>query len=205
MISLNRRNSDCIPPTSGLWRCDIPDSSGEIQSLYIYISNDESNGKYFCNKLLQYSNPAGQLVNVSLHFTLHTDPRAEVPEFTISCRSYGGPATTVVWVVDQTRLAENDTGTSQVILDTSQISVYDNRLTVRGRNARDYSCAVGNSITLSDDRVFTRLRGSIIFLYLIPFLNCSCRTAHQSEDSYFWLQHYTCECDCVLEVTRRKR
>ena len=45
-ISLNRRNSDCIPPTSGLWRCDIPDSSGEIQSLYIYISNNESNGNY---------------------------------------------------------------------------------------------------------------------------------------------------------------
>ena len=44
-ISLNRRNSDCIPPTSGLWRCDIPDSSGEIQSLYIYISNDTSFGK----------------------------------------------------------------------------------------------------------------------------------------------------------------
>ena len=46
VISLNRRNSDCIPATSGLWRCDIPDSSGEIQSLYIYISNDESYGKY---------------------------------------------------------------------------------------------------------------------------------------------------------------
>ena len=44
-ISLNRRNSDCIPPTSGLWRCDIPDSSGVIQSLYIYISNDTSFGK----------------------------------------------------------------------------------------------------------------------------------------------------------------
>ena len=44
-ISLNRRNSDCIPPTSGLWRCDIPDSSGEMQSLYIYISNDTSFGK----------------------------------------------------------------------------------------------------------------------------------------------------------------
>ena len=45
VISLNRRNSSCIPPTSGLWRCDIPDSSGEIQSLYIYISNDTSFGK----------------------------------------------------------------------------------------------------------------------------------------------------------------
>ena len=139
-----------------------------------------------------------------MNFTLHTDLRAEVPEFTLSCRSYGGPVTTVVWAVDLALLAENDTGTSQVILDTSQISVYDNRLTVRGRNTREYSCAVGNSRGSADDIVFTRLRGSIIFLYLIPFLNCSCRTAHQSEDSFFWLQHYTCECDCVLGVTRRR-
>ena len=44
-ISLNRRNSsDCVPE-SGMWRCDIPDSSGDIQSLYIYISNDTSHGK----------------------------------------------------------------------------------------------------------------------------------------------------------------
>ena len=163
--------------------------------------------KCFCNKVLQYSNPAAKLVNISMNFTLHTDLRAEVPEFTLSCRSYGGPATTVVWVVNQNIIlfAEDNNETSQVILDTSQISVYDNRLTVRGRNAREYSCAVGNSITFSDDNVLTRLRGSIIFLYLIPFLNCSCRTAHQTEDSHLWLQHYTCECDCVLEVTRRKR
>ena len=38
-VSLNRNNSDCIPETSGLWRCDVPDSSGKNQSIYIYISN----------------------------------------------------------------------------------------------------------------------------------------------------------------------
>ena len=96
-----------------------------------------------------------------MDFILHTDPRAEVPEFTLSCRTYGGPATTVVWVVDQTPLAEDDTGTSQVILDTSQISVYDNRLRVRGRNAREYSCAVSNSIVFSDASIF-------IDTYLVP-------------------------------------
>ena len=42
-ISLNRK-SDCIPDTSGLWRCDIPNPT-EIQSLYIYISNDNTSGK----------------------------------------------------------------------------------------------------------------------------------------------------------------
>ena len=44
VVSLNRK-SDCIPDTSGLWRCDIPDSSDVMQSIYIYISNDAASGK----------------------------------------------------------------------------------------------------------------------------------------------------------------
>ena len=42
VISLHR---NCSDHTSGLWRCDIPDSSGEMQSLYIYISNTRSHGE----------------------------------------------------------------------------------------------------------------------------------------------------------------
>ena len=41
VISLYRK-SGCTDHIPGLWRCDIPDSSGEIQSLYIYISNRRS-------------------------------------------------------------------------------------------------------------------------------------------------------------------
>ena len=44
VISLHRK-SGCTDHTPGLWKCDIPDSSGEMQSLYIYISNDRSYGK----------------------------------------------------------------------------------------------------------------------------------------------------------------
>ena len=44
-VSFNRK-SGCTNHTSGLWRCDIPDSSGDMQSLYIYISNDRAYGKY---------------------------------------------------------------------------------------------------------------------------------------------------------------
>ena len=141
-----------------------------------------------------------------MNFTLHTDLRAEVPEFTISCRSYGGPATTVVWAVNQNiTFAEDNNETSQVILDTSQISVYDNRLREKGRNAREYRCDVGNSKGLANTRVFTHLRGSILFLYFILLvLNYSCRKAHRTGDSHLWLQHYTCECECVLGVTRRR-
>ena len=43
-ISLNKK-SGCTDHTSGLWRCDIPDSSGDMQSLYIYIGNYTSDGR----------------------------------------------------------------------------------------------------------------------------------------------------------------
>ena len=46
VISLHRkRERGCADHTSGLWRCDIPDSSGEMQSLYAYIGYE------------RYSNP----------------------------------------------------------------------------------------------------------------------------------------------------
>ena len=50
VISLHRKWG-CSDHTSGLWRCDIPDSSGEMQSLYIYISSRAPYGKGFS---LQY-------------------------------------------------------------------------------------------------------------------------------------------------------
>ena len=80
-------------------------------------------------------------------FTLHTDLRASVPEFTISCRTHGGPATTVQWTVNGVSVEEDsDHETSQIILDTSHNSVYDNRLRVRGRTSGNYFCLIGNDI-----------------------------------------------------------
>ena len=145
-ISLNRRDSDCSPESSGLWRCDVPDSSGLIQSLYIYISNNRSyDGEciFLMTHLLhEMTHFIGQLQNVSFHFNLHTDPRAEVPEFTVSCRTYGGPVTIVNWAVNREPFHE---GTSQVVLDTSH-SVYDNRLRVTGKITGHYLCLITNNV-----------------------------------------------------------
>ena len=44
VISLHRKRG-CSDHTSGLWICNIPDSSGKMQSLYIYISNKRSHGE----------------------------------------------------------------------------------------------------------------------------------------------------------------
>ena len=82
-----------------------------------------------------------------LNFTLHTKLRASVPEFTISCRTHGGPATNVQWTVNGFRVQEDRYHeTSQLILDTSLDSVYDNRLRVRGRRSGTYNCTVHNNI-----------------------------------------------------------
>ena len=45
------RNRSCSDHTSGLWRCDIPDSSEEMQSLYIYIGSERG------------YNPSGKMCN----------------------------------------------------------------------------------------------------------------------------------------------
>ena len=87
---------------------------------------------------------------MSINFTLHTEPRASVPEFTISCRTHGGPATSVLWRINEALVREDsDHETSQLILDTSLNSVYDNRLRVRGRRNGSYSCTINTVVGTS--------------------------------------------------------
>ena len=105
-------------------------------------------------------------MNVS--FTLHTELRASVPEFTISCLTHGGPATTVSWTVFPVQ-EDIDYETSQVILDTSHNSVYDNRLRVRGRRAGTYYCRIILSHALAES-------SETIAGIIIPYLDSSIST-----------------------------
>ena len=100
---------------------------------------------------------------MSMNFTLHTEPNASVPEFTISCRTHGGPATTVQWTVNGVSVQEDsDHETSQLILDTSLNSVYENRLRVSGRRNGTYNCSVSNNIKfyLNNDGILPKVNGS---------------------------------------------
>ena len=90
---------------------------------------------------MSYKNTGRLSESMNVRFTLHTELRASVPEFTISCRTHGGSATTVSWTVFPVQEG-SDHESSQVILDTSHNSVYDNRLRVRGRGAGTYSCTI---------------------------------------------------------------
>ena len=150
-----------------------------------------------------------------MNFTLHTEPNASVPEFTISCRTHGGPATTVQWTVNGYRVQEDRYHeTSQLILDTSLDSVYDNRLRVRGRRSGTYNCTVSNNIInyLGQYVVsVTQVNGSLTvsgkksthsLSVTHSLYSHSCWRAHQSYCSHLRVQQYTCGYHCVLGVTR---
>ena len=77
----------------------------------------------------------------------HTEPNVTPPEFSIVCRSEGGPATHVVWLRPNGHIYENnDHETSQTISDTSHKSVYENRLQVKSREGGTYHCGIINNI-----------------------------------------------------------
>ena len=92
-ISLNRK-SDCIPDTSGLWRCDIADYNNEIQSLYIYIEDLVSN----IIPDIIWIIIIGTLHLEYSHFILQTEPSVSPPEFSIICPTCGGLTTTVFFL-----------------------------------------------------------------------------------------------------------
>ena len=77
--------------------------------------------------------------------TLHTEPSVSPPEFSIICHTEGGPATYVTWVGPNGKVKEDsDHETSQIIVDTSNNSVYENRLRIRGRKSGTYTCLIEN-------------------------------------------------------------
>ena len=63
------------------------------------------------------------------------------PQFTLSCTSTGGPATTVTWMRDS-EIVSDDTST---VLEDTETAEYTHTLTVTGRLGGYYQCIVSNN------------------------------------------------------------
>ena len=129
--------------------------------------------------LKQYSLsvPLGELNSAVVSVILHSEPIENPPEFTLTCRSEGGPVTTVVWWRDLVPVQEDSNHeTSQIIVDTSENTVYHNILRVRGREGGLYTCNVSNNIQdfASDLRSSafgsTRVKGNYLVTFLLQYL-----------------------------------
>ena len=88
----------------------------------------------------------GRLTSSVISFTLDSEPNEDPPEFTLTCRSEGGPATTVEWW-RKGDLVQEDSNfmTSQIIVKKSVNTVYNNTLRVKGKKRGLYICTVNNN------------------------------------------------------------
>ena len=88
----------------------------------------------------------GDLSPAVIYFTLESEANEDPPEFTLTCQSRRGPVTEVEWRRNGVRVEEDSNHmTSQIIVDTSRNTVYNNTLRVRGRESGRYVCIVRNN------------------------------------------------------------
>ena len=73
--------------------------------------------------------------------TVDSDLNGASPQFTLTCISTGGPATTVTW----TRDSATATGDAVTVLDNADTATYTDTLTVTGTLGGDYQCNVSNN------------------------------------------------------------
>ena len=78
------------------------------------------------------------VINGSLSITV--DSSNDSPQFTLTCISTGGPATTVTW----TRGSETVTEGTETVLDDPVTAQYTHTLTVTGSTTGVYTCTVEN-------------------------------------------------------------
>ena len=70
-----------------------------------------------------------------------SDLNGDSPQFTLTCISTGGPATTVTWTRDSVTVTEG----TQTVLDDPVTARYTHTLTVTGRLTGLYTCTVANN------------------------------------------------------------
>ena len=73
------------------------------------------------------------------------------PQFTLTCISTGGPATTVTWTRDSVTVTEG----TETVLDNRVTAQYTHTLTVTGSLIGIYTCTVANNKPSNDSADFT--------------------------------------------------
>ena len=86
----------------------------------------------------------------SVQLTVDSDLNGESPQFTLTCISIGGPATTVIWTRDTQRVFESVT-----VLDKAVTAQYTHTLNVTGIYPGHYQCTVSNNKPSTAARNFT--------------------------------------------------
>ena len=103
-------------------------------------------------------------ISGGITLTVLSDLNGTSPQFTLTCISTGGPATTVTWTRDSTTVTEG----TETVLDDPVTAQYTHTLTVTGRLGGLYTCTVSNnkpssasaSITVTGNTLFSLIHSS---------------------------------------------
>ena len=109
-----------------------------------YFHEIHGHNKFF------FSTNLGDVTIDLLTLVVNSDLNGDRPQFTLVCKSSGGPAMTVTW----SRNTLDVTGTSNTVLESSLYSRYIHSLTVTGREWGNYECSVSNDKPSSDLRSY---------------------------------------------------
>ena len=89
----------------------------------------------------------GIFSTLMITFEMETELTSDPPQFSLTCRSEGGPATMVEWERDGVIVQDDSNhSTSQIVLNAAP-AVYHNVLVVTGREGGEYTCTVTNAKT----------------------------------------------------------
>ena len=83
-----------------------------------------------------------------MSFILHSALNEASPQFTLTCISTGGPATTVTWIRADSEVVT--TGNMTLLTNINETAQYNHTLNVTGRLEGLYTCTVENSKPSSD-------------------------------------------------------
>ena len=81
------------------------------------------------------------IVTIPDGMTFTVNSNLNETQFTLTCISTGGPATTVTWTRDSVTVTEGN----ETVLDNRVTSQYTHTLTVTGRREGLYTCTVANN------------------------------------------------------------
>ena len=88
-------------------------------------------------------------------FALNSDISKDSPQFTLTCISTGGPATTVTWTRDSVTVTEG----TETMLVNGTTAVFNHTLTVTERLGGLYVCSVSNKVSPKESTAELNING----------------------------------------------
>ena len=118
--------------------------------MMLYANSDDTVQVTIHSPFMLYIFKGDLIISSSAHLTVESDLNGKRPQFTLTCTSTGGPATTVTWTRDSKEVTGGIT-----VLNNTETAQYIHTLTVAGRQPGQYQCNVSNNKPSTATKSFT--------------------------------------------------